>query len=228
MQRRALVVDDEPAICALIQEVLSSTGIETLALTKSADATRRLQNERFDVVLLDQRMPTPSGMELAQQMRFSGFNQTTPIIMISDDPRTIAVSEGFEAGANFFIYKPLDKGRLLKLVRATRGTIEHERRRFRRVPLQSKVRLSSQKGELEGETIDVSLGGILMKASHTLPAGLAVQFSLYLDPGEKPVIGSGSVMRVIGANQMGIRLDRLSVTESAKLQEFLLPLIPPD
>jgi hypothetical protein len=42
----------------------------------------------------------------------------------------------------------------------------------------------------------------------------------------KPVVGEGSVVRVLGGNQMGIQLDQLAVAESERLQEFLLPLIP--
>jgi PleD family two-component response regulator len=53
------------------------------------------------VVVLDFAMPTPNGIELAQQARGSGFNQRTLIIMISDDQRPSAVSEGFDAGAIF-------------------------------------------------------------------------------------------------------------------------------
>ena len=67
MPRRALIVDDEPAVCQLIQGVLSSSGLDSLTLTKSADATGYLRDEKFDVVLLDFSMPAPSGIELAQQ-----------------------------------------------------------------------------------------------------------------------------------------------------------------
>jgi DNA-binding response OmpR family regulator len=112
MPRRALIVDDEPAVCQLIQGVLGSSGMDSLTLTKSADATGYLRDEKFDVVLLDFAMPAPSGIELAQQARGSGFNQKTPIIMISDDQRPSAVSEGFDAGASFFLYKPVDITRL--------------------------------------------------------------------------------------------------------------------
>lgn len=227
MLRRALIVDDEPTMCELIQEVLVSTGMEVLTLTRSAEATGYLRDQKFDVVLLDLCMPAPDGIALAQQMRGSGFNQMTPIIMISDDQQPAAVSKGFEAGASFFLYKPIDKGRLLKLIRATQGTIEHERRRFRRVPLHSKVQLRFDKGELEGETIDVSLNGLLVRAPHTVPVGSSVQVSLSLSPGMKPIDGRGSVRRIIGANQMGILLDRLNMVESGRLQEFLLPLISP-
>ena len=42
----------------------------------------------------------------------------------------------------------------------------------------------------------------------------------------KPVVGAGSAVRVLRGNHMGIHLDRLPVEESARLQEFLLPMIP--
>jgi two-component system, NtrC family, response regulator PilR len=100
MSRQALVVDDEPAICDLIREVLLSIGLDALAVTKSAEAQSHFRGQKFDVILLDLRMPPPDGLELARSIRASGFNQMTPIIMISDDQRTSAVLQCFEAGAN--------------------------------------------------------------------------------------------------------------------------------
>jgi hypothetical protein len=44
----------------------------------------------------------------------------------------------------------------------------------------------------------------------------------------KPMVGAGSVVRILGGNQMGIHLDRLPVGESERLQEFLLPMISCD
>src|SRR5882762_8895953 len=76
-----------------------------------------------------------TGNPATRQMRASGSNRGTPIVMISDDQRPGAVSEGFEAGASFFLYKPVDKDRLQKLVRATQATIESGMRRTRRVEL---------------------------------------------------------------------------------------------
>ncbi|MGH9746820.1 MAG: response regulator [Candidatus Acidiferrales bacterium] len=225
MTRRALIVDDEPAMCELMKGVLSSTGLDSLTLTKSSDATGYLREEKFDVVVLDFSMPPPSGKDLAQQARGSGFNQRTPIIMISDDPRPSAVSEGFEAGASFFLYKPLDTSRLLRLIRVTQGAIEHEKRRFRRVPVRSRVHLSSDQGELDCETIDISLNGMMVKSPRTMPPGSHVRLSLDMPAGAQPIVGNGSVMRTIGEDQMGIQFNLLRTDESGRLQEFLLPLI---
>jgi hypothetical protein len=43
-----------------------------------------------------------------------------------------------------------------------------------------------------------------------------------------PVVGVGTVRRVIGAGEMGIQIDRWSKSEAVRLQEFLLPLIVPE
>lgn len=225
MQNRALVVDDETAVCELMESVLNSAGMQVLALTRSAEAESRLREEKFSLVLLDFCMPPPDGAELARRMRVSGFNNRTPLIILSDDLRPAALAEGFDAGANFFLYKPVDRTRLLKLVRATQGAIEQERRRFRRVPVKSKVLVRYGGEEVEGETIDVSLNGLLVCAPRRAPTGAAVRVSLYLLPGAKPIVGAGSVMRHLAPNQMGIQLHRLSATESERLQDFLLPKI---
>jgi DNA-binding response OmpR family regulator len=104
----------------------------------------------------------------------------TPIILVSDDPSTKPFSQGFTAGASFFFYKPIDKGRLLSLARAMQGASEHERRRFRRVALQSRVELLLDREEIGGETIDISLDGWLVQAQWSVPAGSLVQVTLHL------------------------------------------------
>jgi hypothetical protein len=111
----------------------------------------------------------------------------------------------------------------MRLIRVTQGTIEHEKRRFRRVPVQAKVRVKCGDRSVDGETIDISLNGTLVRASHTFPVGSPVEVSLYLLAGRPPVAGLGSIMRVVEGNQMGIQLDRMPAAESGRLQEYLLP-----
>lgn len=226
MYRRALVVDDEPAICDLIQNVLISAGIEALTLTRSAEAPGLLEEGKFDVVFLDLHMPSPDGIELARQMRRTEWNRVTPIVLISDDQRPSAMSIGFEAGASFFLYKPIDRNRLLSVVRATQGTRENDRRRTRRVSIRSRVQLKIGLRELEGETVNVSPTGLLVKAPQVLPTGSLVDVSLYLPGRMNPIVCAGSVVRIAPGNHMGIHLDKLTPTDNERLEEYLLPLIP--
>jgi two-component system, chemotaxis family, chemotaxis protein CheY len=228
MQRRALVVDDEQATCELIQKVLYAAGVDALTLTRSGQAASFLEEGKFDLVFFDLHMGTPDGIELSREMRRAGSNRETPIILLSDDLRPSAMSQGFAAGASFFLYKPIDKERLFKLIRATQGRMDHEKRQTRRVPLQSKVRLRFGFEEIQCETVDVSLDGILVKTPRLIPAGSPVQVSMDMTQTMKPIVGAGSVVRILGGDHMGIHLDRLPVGESERLQEFLLPMIARD
>jgi DNA-binding response OmpR family regulator len=221
---RALVVGDEETMCALIRETLEAASIEAVTLATSTEAAAQFQVEKFDVILVDLCAPPVDATTLVREIRLSGFNQKTPIIMISDDLRPAALSEGFKAGTSFFVYKPIDRAHLTSLIRVTQGTIEHEKRRFRRVAVQAKVRVKCGDTSVEGETIDISLNGILVRASRTFPVGAPVKVSLYLLAGKPPVAGLGSIMRVVEGNQMGIQLEHLPAAESGRLQEYLLPL----
>src|SRR6266699_3462594 len=159
------------------------------------------------------------------ESRKSGLNRKTPIILLSDDQSPGALSRGFEAGASFFVYKPIDKANLKRLIHVTQGTIEHERRRFRRVPLRVKVRIKSDKAVLLGETIDISMNGALVSSPQTLPLGSLIEISLYPLGGSRPIVGLGSVARILNNTQMGLLLDRFPASEIVRLQEYLIPQI---
>jgi DNA-binding response OmpR family regulator len=225
MSKRVLIVDDEPYLSEIFRGAVGTTNIDFLSVSDGVEAVRYLSDERFDVVLLGLRMPSMDGIDLTRQIRGSVNNRTTPVIVVSDDQQLSAVSLAFEAGASFFLYKPVDQGQLLRLIRAAQHSVEHERRHLRRVTCRMKVHLKSESGELQGETVDMSLDGILVRVTTTIPALSDVRVALYLLPDSKPVVGMGFVARVIGAHQMGIHLDRVSEIESAKLQDFLLPLM---
>jgi DNA-binding response OmpR family regulator len=226
MQKQDPILDDDASVCQMVGKALTTAGMEAVTLTTSSEAPCLLKEGKFEMVFLDLHMASPDGLDLARQMRSSRWNRTTPIILISDDQRPSAMSIGFEAGASFFLYKPIDRERLWKLIRSTQGAMEYGRRRTRRVALQSKVRLKFGAEVLEGETVDVSLSGILVKAGRTLPMGSPVHVSMDLSPRMKPAVGVGSIVRVFDGTQMGIQLDRLPIAESERLQEFLLPRIP--
>ncbi len=221
---RALVVEDEESMCALIKEALGAANIEAVTLIRSAEAATQFRREKFDVILVDLCAPPVEGTKLVRDIRLSNFNRKTPIIMISSDQRPAALAEGFQAGASFFAYKPIDRAHLMSLIRVTQGTIEHEKRRFRRVAVRANVRVKCGDRSVEGETIDISLNGAFVRAPHAFPVGSTVEISLYLFAGKPPVVGLGSVMRVVDENRMGIQIDRMRAAESGRLQEYLLPM----
>jgi DNA-binding response OmpR family regulator len=225
MNRRVLVVDDAPEICELVEAVLTAAGMEVLCATDSQQAAAHLAREKFDAVFLDVRMPSLDGIELAGRARASGFNQRTPIVMITGDADPATQARAFKVGANFFLYKPLDRRRLMRIMRVTQGSIQQERRRFHRVNVRCKAVIESKTARLEGATLDMSLNGVLVQAGNAFPVGTPVDVTLQLKPGLPAVRASGRIVRLVGDDCMGVELTNVGLTESERLQEFLLPLI---
>jgi CheY-like chemotaxis protein len=224
MPTRALVVDDDPANCELVKEVLHSVDIDSLALTHSGQAVTCLAREKFDAIFLDVNMPTPNGIELTRKIRSGGLNVSTPIMVITGEDERTLLSQAFEAGANFFLYKPINRQDILRLVRATTNSIENEKRRFRRVKVSCNVQIHSGETELKGSTIDMSFGGMLVQASGVLPAGTLAQVTLE-GPSSPPLTLLARVQRIAGTDSMGMQFENLSPAQSKSLQELLLPLI---
>ena len=222
--KSALLVDSDQPICGILQEILKSEGMGPITLASGSQAADYARAQKFDVVFVDSSSPVSDGIELTRKIRGSGFNRKTPIVMITTPKYTGFLTEGFEAGASFLVYKPIDRTRLLRLVRVTQGAIENEIRRFRRVAVELKARVKGGSEEIEAATIDVSLDGALVRAERVFPQGMPVRISLFLGETE-PLVGQGSVKRTVNNNRMGIQFDGLSHNESNRLQDFLLPLV---
>jgi CheY-like chemotaxis protein len=225
MPGRVLVVDDDPLVCELIHDVLESAGIKSRTVTDSTQAAAHLGEEKFAAVFLDVRMSPPDGIELARQARAAGLNQKTPIVMITGESDRNVLTRAFQAGANFFLFKPVQRQSLLKLVRVTQGAIARERRRFTRVRHNCKVTMESGQQQLRGTTLDLSVNGMLVQAGEVFPINSKIQVSLELAPGSPPLRASARVMRLVGNDRMGLQFENVNSADSARFEEFLLPLI---
>jgi CheY-like chemotaxis protein len=202
---RALVVDDDLANCELIKEVLHSVDIDSLALTHSGQAVTFLAREKFDAIFLDVNMPAPNGIELTRKIRAGGLNVSTPIMVITGEDERALLARAFEAGANFFLYKPVARQDILRLVRATTDSIEHEKRRFRRVKVSCNVVIQSGNTQLKGATLDMSFGGMFVQASGVLPVGTLAQVTLRV-PSGPPLALVARVLRVATEVSMGMQI----------------------
>ena len=63
--------------------------------------------------------------------------------MITGEEGRTLMKRAFDAGVEFFLLKPVERKKLLKLIRVAEGSIEQERRRFTRVRLRCRVSLES-------------------------------------------------------------------------------------
>ena len=82
---RILVVEDDPAIAALVEETLTAEAYEVVP-TGAADALRLARELRPDVILTDYAMPDMDGAEISRQLRADQATAGIPIILMSAHP----------------------------------------------------------------------------------------------------------------------------------------------
>ncbi len=122
---RILLVDDEPKLVRLVQEILTATNYEILVACNGTHGLEMAAVEKPDLILLDLILPgNMDGYEVARRVReFSDV----PIIMLTAKVREADILRGFETGADDYITKPFSAKELLARMRAvlkrTRGEV---------------------------------------------------------------------------------------------------------
>ncbi|WP_334550589.1 HD domain-containing phosphohydrolase [Vibrio scophthalmi] len=103
---RLLVVDDEPANLKVMKQVLHSD--YRLSFARSAkDALSLLEQEKFDLILLDVMMPEMTGFELCRQLKATPDKAMIPIIFVTALSDSIDEETGFNLGGVDYIVKPI-------------------------------------------------------------------------------------------------------------------------
>lgn len=112
-----LIVDDEAELRDILSEQLILTGdFEVTAVDNGASAIEAVQENRFDIVIMDVGLPDIDGREAVRVMRRNGFR--APIIMLTGHAEDADTIQGLEAGANDYVIKPFRFAVLLARIRA--------------------------------------------------------------------------------------------------------------
>jgi DNA-binding NtrC family response regulator len=111
---RILVVDDEDALRMVLSSELSSSGYEVATASDGDEAITVVQNKKFDLVLLDIKMPKVDGFEVLKFIKknFPGVK----VIMLTGFADLKNAIESKKHGAEDFVSKPYDLVDLLKTI----------------------------------------------------------------------------------------------------------------
>ena len=125
-----LVVDDEPDICELVQEILEDEGYRVITAPNGDEARRHWRDDPPDLVLLDIWMPDVDGVSLLKEWVVQG-QTPCPVIMMSGHGTVETAVEATRLGAFDYLEKPLSMTKLLSTVeKALESSLS------RRAPLQ--------------------------------------------------------------------------------------------
>ena len=115
-QARILIVDDEPDALVILRHVLSRAGHQVITAYGGPDALRKLEKQRFDLVLTDLAMPKVSGVEIIDRLKNDPDRRRTPVVAITAYMWDYISQCANNSGCDAFLYKPVDAKRLLQEV----------------------------------------------------------------------------------------------------------------
>lgn len=118
-ERRVLVVDDEPAIRALIAKIVERAGLPVESARDGAEAIAMMNERRYAVVVLDLMMPNVDGFELVQHIREHVRERPAIIVISAGESSMLRRLDG--SMVHSVVRKPFDIDVLADLITAAAG-----------------------------------------------------------------------------------------------------------
>ncbi len=116
MSDKILVVDDERSIGEILQYSLEKEGYEAELVFDGEEALHKINQEDFDLVLLDIMLPGKDGFQVCQEIRT--YHSKIPVIMITAKEEEVDKVVGLELGADDYITKPFSVREVVARVKA--------------------------------------------------------------------------------------------------------------
>jgi len=145
-----LLVDDDPKILLLLQNLLEDNGYQVRTAETGASTLAAVRANPPDLILLDILLTDLDGMEVCGQLRANPATRNIPVIFLTAHDTTARIEQAMNMGASDILGKPVDTRDLLVRIRAMLDThhIHNEHQRLLEYITRIKI-LRSQAEELD-------------------------------------------------------------------------------
>ena len=216
--KKALLVDDVKLFIELEKTLLTNrSNLQLFTATSGQEALDIHKKENVDIILCDLYMPGMNGKEVCKIIRNDSSLKNVSIIVVTTNAKDI--DECREAGANDIILKPINPSDFMQKVG-----------KYINVPVRRDIRMLARIGvegvkgtpweSFLGNTINISMSGVLIETTHTISIGETVSCSLFVPGNITPITVSGEIVRRVdgkgaGMNYYGIKF--VDIREDDKL-----------
>ena len=118
MNRKILVVEDDPSALRLAGYALEQEGYQVITASDGLEGVRKARDEHPDLIILDIMLPGLDGYEVCQQLRKEPETAKLPILILSAKAREIDKDTGLKIGADDYLTKPADPSTIVAKVKA--------------------------------------------------------------------------------------------------------------
>ena len=119
---RVLVVDDGMTMRMYYRDVLETAGFEVSEAVNGLDGVERAMAEAFDLLVVDVNMPKMDGYEMIRTVRGEANLKWVPVLTISTEDKEQDAAKAYNAGANFYMAKPVRPEDLVEIAHLLTGT----------------------------------------------------------------------------------------------------------
>ncbi len=125
--KKILIVEDDSSIAELERDYLEVAGFEVSICSDGVEGLRTIQNQEFDLIILDIMLPGLDGLEILKTMK---EDKDIPVLLVSAKKEEIDKIKGLSLGADDYITKPFSPGELVARVKAHIANYERLKERF--------------------------------------------------------------------------------------------------
>ncbi|MTW18473.1 response regulator [Rhodoplanes serenus] len=122
-RKSVLAVEDGITMRLFYRDVLEKAGFVVEEAANGVEGLERALMTRFDLMVVDINMPKMNGYEMVRQVRGNPTLRSIPVLTISTEEKDDDVVKAYEAGANFYLVKPVRPDELTAVVRLLTGSI---------------------------------------------------------------------------------------------------------
>lgn len=220
MPLKVLIVEDNPVILDLMRQTFTTAGLEVCALQDSQSAAAILRTETFDGIFLDLEMPNVNGFQIIRFVRGSPRNRTTPIVVVTGCLDHTALKQAFDFGGTFFLHKPVDTQRLLRLFKTVHGALAYRQRRAMRIPFKTNVLCQQGAATAMGTSVNLSQGGVLLEGIQP-KVGDELKLSFRSPITDAMVSADGKVVRTNERGQIAVQFTRLDNSSQHQIRKMI-------
>lgn len=235
--KKILIVDDETDLRETIRFELEMNGASVVEASGGHEAFKISQEQSFDLVLSDVRMPAGDGVELLQNLMAVDFRR--PVVMLITGFSDLPPEQAYQMGASAFLSKPFDPERLIDIMASALQTKIRDKRLEANDPkLKAYVHHKNLDSASTAGILNLGRGGAFISATGQFPeVNDLVTFEFSFES-QDPIQGFGIVRwrrtKPIDSKPTGYGIEFYAIDQTnwSRLQQLLeslkskVPFIP--
>lgn len=153
--KRMLLVEDSAVNLQMTKEILENMGIETDTAQSGEEAIRRVENNKYELILMDIRMPGMDGYETTRRIR-KLERGSVPIVALTADAVEGVEQKAKEAGMDSYLTKPLEPESLLEVIRSIINNSNKEKKEENKIEENKIEDNKIEDNKLDSEVVNIA------------------------------------------------------------------------